>query len=254
MQPLRPHGQRRPSIFTTTWPISPAPPRPSQGLPSRTIPPPTPVPHITPSSDWYRLPAPSSNSASVATCTSLPSVAVVPSSWLSAAPSAKLPSQSGRFRAVDTVPVASSTTPGEPTPTPCSFEGSTPAFSHASRIAATNSAATASGPPLDGVGCREEPSTLWSASTTIASILVPPRSIPPRSSITGIFSCPRLSVVALLGRRLVDRHPEGRELERRDLPVDRLRHRLDAGGQLRSPTHQVLHAQRLERERDVHNG
>ena len=33
MQPIRPHGHLRPSDLTTTWPISPAPPRPSQTLP-----------------------------------------------------------------------------------------------------------------------------------------------------------------------------------------------------------------------------
>src|SRR3954466_11805085 len=50
-QPRRPHGQRAPSILTTMWPISAAVPRPSHGLPSRMIPPPTPVPQKTPSSD-----------------------------------------------------------------------------------------------------------------------------------------------------------------------------------------------------------
>ena len=48
MQPRRPQGQRAPSFLTTMWPISPASPRPSQGLPSRTSPPPTPVPQNTP--------------------------------------------------------------------------------------------------------------------------------------------------------------------------------------------------------------
>ena len=53
MQPRRPHGQRAPSILTTMWPISPAPPRPTHGLPSSIRPPPTPVPQNTPSSDLY---------------------------------------------------------------------------------------------------------------------------------------------------------------------------------------------------------
>ena len=35
MQPRRPHGHGAPPIFTTMWPISPAAPRPSHGLPSR---------------------------------------------------------------------------------------------------------------------------------------------------------------------------------------------------------------------------
>ena len=45
---LRPHGHLAPPRLTTMWPISPAAPRPSQGLPSRTRPPPTPVPQKTP--------------------------------------------------------------------------------------------------------------------------------------------------------------------------------------------------------------
>src|SRR5215218_7123824 len=52
MQPIRPHGHLRPSLLTTTWPISPAPPRPSHSWPSSTTPPPTPVPQKTPSSEW----------------------------------------------------------------------------------------------------------------------------------------------------------------------------------------------------------
>ena len=51
MHPLRPHGQRRPPILTTMWPISPAADRPIHGLPSSTMPPPTPVPQNTPSSE-----------------------------------------------------------------------------------------------------------------------------------------------------------------------------------------------------------
>ena len=78
--------------------------------------------------------------------------------------------------------MASSITPGEPTPTPTSAAGSTPAAWQAAVIASTISAATSEGPPVDGVGCREDPSTVFSLSTTIASILVPPRSIPPRSA------------------------------------------------------------------------
>ena len=72
MHPRRPHGHFRPSSRTTTWPISPAEPRPVHGLPSRMMPPPTPVPQNTPRIERYSFPAPSANSAFVATCTSLP--------------------------------------------------------------------------------------------------------------------------------------------------------------------------------------
>ena len=112
MQPLRPHVQRAPSRLTTTWPISPAAPRPIHGRPSRTMPPPTPVPQNTPSSERYGRPAPSSASASVATWTSLPRATRVPSALDSSSASGKLPSQSGRLRALVTVPCSPSTSPG----------------------------------------------------------------------------------------------------------------------------------------------
>src|SRR4051812_11835275 len=127
MQPLRPHVQRAPSRLTTTWPISPAAPRPSHGRPSRTMPPPTPVPQNTPSRERYGRPAPSSASASVATWTSLPRATRVPSALDSWSASGKLPSQSGRLRALVTVPFSPSTSPGEPTPTPSSSAVWTPA-------------------------------------------------------------------------------------------------------------------------------
>ncbi len=181
MHPRLPHGQRRPPILTTTWPISPAPPRPRQDLPSKTIPPPTPVPQKTPSTDRYGRPAPSRYSASVATWTSLPTRTRVPSSSASVGPSAKLPPQPGRLLALDTVPVAVSTVPGEPTPTPDSAEGSVPAIFVASVMAAAISCATSDGVPLVGVGRRHEPRSRCRPSTTTASIFVPPRSIPPRN-------------------------------------------------------------------------
>ena len=176
MQPRRPHGQRAPPISTTTWPISPEAPLPYQGLESRMIPPPTPVPQKTPSSELNSRAAPSSNSASVATLTSLPIAIGAPSACCSAPASGKLPSQPGRLRALETTPAASSITPGEPTPT---ATGS-PWPAAASRIAAAIASATSCGPPVVGVGTRASPSTWKSSSTTTAWTLVPPRSIPPR--------------------------------------------------------------------------
>src|ERR671925_603797 len=84
MQPRRPQPHSAPPTRTTTWPISPAASRPVHGRPSSTMPPPTPVPQKTPSSDWNGRPAPSSNSASVATCTSLPSDTGAPHAFSSA--------------------------------------------------------------------------------------------------------------------------------------------------------------------------
>ena len=175
MQPRRPHGQRAPPISTTTWPISPAAPRPVQALASSTIPPPTPVPQKTPSSEANSLAAPSSNSASVATLTSLPTATGAPSASRSAPASGKLPSQPGRLRALETVPADASITPGEPTPT---ATGS-PWPPAASRSAPVIASATSCGPPSVGVGTRAEPSTSKRSSTTTAWIFVPPRSSPP---------------------------------------------------------------------------
>ena len=115
MQPRRPHVQRAPSISTTMCPISPAPPRPVQGLPSRIMPPPTPVPQNTPSSDSYGRPAPSLTSASVATCTSLPTRTSDPSAALSFR-RAQTCLPVGQVARTGDAPVA--IVPGEPTPIP----------------------------------------------------------------------------------------------------------------------------------------
>ena len=90
-----------------------------------------------------------------------------------------MPSQSGRFRALVTVPASSSTTPGEPTPTAASSFTDMPASAVASRMALMISSATAAGPPVVGVACRDAPSTWCRSSVTTAWIFVPPRSMPP---------------------------------------------------------------------------
>src|SRR5215218_9015157 len=156
MQPVRPHGQVRPSLLTTMWPISPAPPRPSHSWPSSTTPPPTPVPQKTPRIERNGFAAPSSNSALVATFTSLesPTGAIRAASSFSA--SGYVPSQPGRLRALVTVPASSSTTPGEPTPTAVSSPGPTAACSAASRSAAIIASVTSAGPPSVGVAWLDE--------------------------------------------------------------------------------------------------
>ena len=161
MQPLRPQGHLAPPRLTTMWPISPAAPRPSQGLPSRTRPPPTPVPQKTPIRLWNSRPAPRWNSASVATWTSLPTRTSVPSASFRVSASGKLPSQPGRLRAPETTPVFSSASPGEPTPTPSSVARSRPRPARPPRAAPPPSpSATSCGPPLVGVGRRASPSDL----------------------------------------------------------------------------------------------
>src|SRR4051794_13440140 len=138
------------------------------------IPPPTPVPQNTPRIESYGLPAPSRNSASVATCTSLPTLTGVPSCFESSSARGNVPSQSGRLRAVDTEPVAGSITPGEPTPTPCSSDGSTPAPFAASVTASDICSATPAGPPVVGVGRRDAPRTLWRGAATRRPLLLSP--------------------------------------------------------------------------------
>src|SRR3954452_8622138 len=167
MQPLRPHGHSAPSFFTTMWPISAAAPRPFQGLPSSTMPPPTPVPQNTPRIDLYGLPAPSLNSASVATDTSLPiETGAPPTALLSSRASGKGSIQSLRVRALATVPAWLSITPGEPTPTDSSDDVFTPAASAASASAPAISAVTAGGPPVVGVARRASPITVPRPFTT----------------------------------------------------------------------------------------
>ncbi len=79
----------------------------------------------------------------------------VPSAFDSSSASSKVPFQPGRLRACVTVPAASSTDPGEPTPTPLSALVSTFAASAAACIASTIWAATSAGPPSVGVGRRD---------------------------------------------------------------------------------------------------
>ena len=57
----------------------------------------------------------------------------------------------------------------------------------------------------------------------------------------------------LLGRRLVDLHAQRGELEPADLAIDGRRHRVDPRAQLPAAANQLLHAQRLQRERDIHH-
>src|SRR3954467_11695579 len=182
MQPLRPHGQSAPPLRTTMWPISPAPPRPRPPRPAGMTPPRAAVPQNTPSTELYGRAAPSSNSAPVATETSLPSrTSLTPSALRRASATRTGPSKPVRFAALAIVPAASSTSPGAPPPTPASSGGAISACAPASRCAAASASRIESGPPSCGVGWRAWPRTWWRASTTIACTFVPPRSIPPRS-------------------------------------------------------------------------
>src|SRR5919107_3879685 len=179
MQPRRPQVHSAPPILTTTWPSSPAAPRPSHGSPWSTRPPPTPVPHQTPSSDFERRPAPSAYSALTPTVTSLSTYARVSASVLNPAATGIGAPSPGRFRASDTTPWRVSMAPGEPTPTPARSPISTPASAQADPIVETSARITSCAPSVVGGARRACPIAARRRSSTTAWIFVPPRSSPP---------------------------------------------------------------------------
>ncbi len=180
MQPRRPQVQRAPSSSTTTWPISPAPPRPRPGSAVEDQ---SAADAGAPEDAEQRVVGPPGAEAELGVGRDLHVVA-------ERHPTAErrfelrrragrcLPSP-GRLRALVTLPA--SITPGEPTPTPASSAGSTPAalrriaqrLLHLRRDIRQAAARSASG----AVRSR---SRLWSSSTITAWILVPPRSMPPK--------------------------------------------------------------------------
>ena len=163
------------------------------GLPSITIPPPTPVPQKTPRNESKPRPAPNRRSASTATFTSFPTVTGRSDLGGQRRPERKGSSHPSMFAPWTTVPVAASIEPGAPTPTPASPIGSTPASSSASRSVSASSKTTASGPTPRGVSRRALPSTAASPSVTTAWIFVPPRSRPPFILVTAATARPRRS-------------------------------------------------------------
>ena len=107
MQPRRPHGHCRPSICTTTWPISAEAPRPDQRWPFSIRPPPTPVPQKTPSTDRYpcrRRGGTRPPSRRRRRCRSAPARR----GPRTASPSGKEPCQPGMLPECETAPVAKS--------------------------------------------------------------------------------------------------------------------------------------------------
>src|SRR5215218_4768414 len=190
MQPRRPQVHCAPSILTTTWPSSPAAPRPSHGSPWSTIPPPTPVPHHTPSSDFDRRAAPSTYSALTPTVTSFSTYARVPASVRKPAATLIGAPSPGRLPAPVTTPRRESIAPGEPTPTPARSARSTPASAQADPIVDTSARITSCEPSVVGVALFASPITERRPSRTTAWILVPPRSKPPMRRRRGGLMAP----------------------------------------------------------------
>src|SRR4051812_44792783 len=84
------------------------------------------------------------------------------------------------------MPLASSTSPGEPTPIAASSLASASASVQAPRIVSAIVSATSCGPPAVGVGRRIWPRTENCSSTTTVCTFVPPRSTPARRVMMGI--------------------------------------------------------------------
>ena len=182
MQPRRPQGQRAPPRLTTMWPISPGGAAPEPGL----------AVEDEAAAD-ARAPEDAEDRAEglaraepelrrrSPTRTSLPSCTGAPSSSARLSPSAKVPSQPGRLRALATVPASASTAPGEPTPTPVERGGLDARGLRRPRASPPPSPPTRRpGRPRRGRACACCAEHLVRSSTTTAWIFVPPRSMPPR--------------------------------------------------------------------------
>ena len=178
---LPPAGAAGAARFTTMCPISPAAPRPSQCLPSRISPPPTPVPHQTPRivSNCFRRrartrPGPRPNVVADPHRDAELLGEVLPRGRSRSSPGGcerprRRPSSRRRRRE-----------------SPCrrrSARGSRARPARPPRASPRQPRAPRPrGRPCPGVGRRDWPRTLLSASTTTVWILVPPRSIPPRGA------------------------------------------------------------------------
>ena len=115
---VRPHGHVRPSLLTTMWPISPAA---AAAVPELAVEHDPAADARAPEHAEQRVGTACRRRArtppSVATLTSLASPIGAPNAASSFSRERYEPSQSGRLRALVTVPASSSIAPGEPTPT-----------------------------------------------------------------------------------------------------------------------------------------
>ena len=140
------------------WPISPAAPRPTHGLPSSTSPPPTPVPQKTPRSERYGFPAPSSNSAHVATLHVVADHDSGPERLPQPLRKRELRFPVGQVPRLCDRAGLWSTAPGEPTPTAASVAGLDTCGGGRLPHRPGDRQVTASGPPAVGVSSRASPS------------------------------------------------------------------------------------------------
>ena len=187
MQPRRPHGQWAPPRLTTMWPISPAPPRPSHGLPSRISPPPTPVPQNTPEHRLVRL-AGAERELGLGR-----DLDVVADHDLGAELLRQRLAELERAVPVGEVAgvgdraglLVDVTRRARPRPRPARRSRRPPPWPRPAAPAAM-CAATSAGPPSVGVGWRDWPSTSLLGVDDDRLDLGPPRSIPPRSCAVGV--------------------------------------------------------------------
>ena len=180
MQPRRPHARRAPPPFTTTWPISPAASRPIHGLPSSTMPPPTPVPQNTPSSELYGA-ADAEGELGVGGHLNVVAERHRRAARLlerGADVEAALPA--GQVAGAGDGPGPVVDLAGRADADPVERRRSRPRPGRPPRAAPPRSRRRRRpGRPWSGVGRRDWPATVPSGSTIAAWIFVPPRSMPP---------------------------------------------------------------------------
>ncbi len=172
-QPRLPHGQRWPPGSTCMCPNSPARPYlPRSTYPSRTTAPPMPVPRVSITMWSSPRPAPKRHSAQAAALASFSTITGNRSRSLSACWSGSL--RQLRCGANSTRERSASTQPAAPMPTAW-----TSCRSASCSTSSTMTSSTTLGLLLlSGVSVRSFSSTLPSPSTTPATTLVPPMSMP----------------------------------------------------------------------------
>ncbi|OLB12605.1 MAG: hypothetical protein AUH07_07685 [Gemmatimonadetes bacterium 13_2_20CM_70_9] len=157
-------------------PISPAmSDLPRYTRPASTIPPPIPVPIVSPTTWLAPRAAPRHHSPKIAQLASLSSVAGIPSAPATRSRSGKLTQP--RLGVSSTTPVVVSSGPGDPIPSPAISLPRAAAIE--ARASFMMRLSTPSAPCSGSVGSETRPSTSEPSSATVpATMFVPPMSIP----------------------------------------------------------------------------
>ena len=183
MQPGWPALHLGPPRLITTWPISPAAPRPAKAFRSGSARRRRRCPRTHPARSCRACPAPRWNSPSTPTWTSLPTFhrrAQVGREFLR--PEGRNPPRSQGVRAPETTPVSSFASPGEPTPTPATARPARRPARPPRAGPQPSPSPRPSGRPRWGRLARLAQHLVAGGLTTVW-ILVPPRSMPPRAEV-----------------------------------------------------------------------